>query len=63
MQKGCLQKQREKIPCPLCDYKSNKKSHLETHINSTHRGATFQCPECDVKLAKYVVKHKSAKLL
>ena len=34
------------FPCPSCEYTATW-SDLKKHINSVHKGVTFQCSECE----------------
>ena len=33
--------------CLQCEYKTTRKSSLQTHIKSIHEGQKFQCPHCE----------------
>ena len=42
-------KMKKFLLCTHCDYKTAKKSSIQTHIKSIHEGKTFACTQCDFK--------------
>ena len=49
--------------CDHCDYKTNSRGTLFTHVKSKHEGVKFPCDQCDYKatLKGNLLKHVEAK--
>ena len=40
-------KERRKIKCSQCEYKTNMRRSLKRHIQSVHEGMKYPCDQCD----------------
>ena len=49
-----------KLRCSYCDYLSNRKDNMQTHINSVHNDIRYPCNECEYKATQksHLRRHK-----
>ena len=49
-----------KFPCDKCEYKSNRRDNLRTHINSVHNEVRYPCDDCEYKATQrsHLNRHK-----
>lgn len=59
----------KKVPCPHCDMKFLRDTHMKSHIKSMHEAKIFRCTDCDAalltkrNLVRHMRKHKDDKTI